>query len=312
MKTQLLIEQHFHGCFGIDFNKATVDEVLHLSKEITKFGVGGIYPTLVTDNIMNIKHQIEIIKTAATKQTPDMAKILGVHLEGIFLNPEKRGIHNPKYFLKPTIENYQLVEDPFIKILTLAPEFDDGVIKYLWNKGVRVQAGHCISGHLTGCRGVTHLFNAMSGCSHRGKSTALSALITDSIYAEIIADGIHLSDDAIKLTFKSKPIDKIILISDSLPITQSNLTEMEFADSKIFYDGTKAISKDGTLAGSTTLLPAIIKRLAHSKILSNDSTERNKQINTLIGNPYIYNNIHLDGYVEWDDEWNIVDVHIGE
>ena len=312
MKTQLLIEQHFHGCFGIDFNKATIDEVLHLSKEITKFGVGGIYPTLVTDNIMNIKHQIEIIKAAAAKQTPDMAKILGVHLEGIFLNPEKRGIHNPKYFLKPTIENYQLVEDPFIKILTLAPEFDDGVIKYLWNKGVRVQAGHCISGHLTGCRGVTHLFNAMSGCSHRGKSTALSALITDSIYAEIIADGIHLSDDAIKLTFKSKPIDKIILISDSLPITQSNLTEMEFADSKIFYDGTKAISKDGTLAGSTTLLPAIIKRLAHSKILSNDSAERNKQINTLIGNPYTYNNIHLDGYVEWDDEWNIVDVHIGE
>ena len=312
MKTQLLIEQHFHGCFGIDFNKATVDEVLHLSKEITKFGVGGIYPTLVTDNIMNIKHQIEIIKAAAAKQTPDMAKILGVHLEGIFLNPEKRGIHNPKYFLKPTIENYQLVEDPFIKILTLAPEFDDGVIKYLWNKGVRVQAGHCISGHLTGCRGVTHLFNAMSGCSHRGKSTALSALITDSIYAEIIADGIHLSDDAIKLTFKSKPIDKIILISDSLPITQSNLTEMEFADSKIFYDGTKAISKDGTLAGSTTLLPTIIKRLAHSKILSNDSAERNKQINTLIGNPYTYNNIHLDGYVEWDDEWNIVDVHIGE
>ncbi|MBO5434270.1 hypothetical protein J6A31_00410 [bacterium] len=312
MKTQLLIEQHFHGCFGIDFNKATVDEVLHLSKEITKFGVGGIYPTLVTDNIMNIKHQIEIIKAAAAKQTPDMAKILGVHLEGIFLNPEKRGIHNPKYFLKPTIENYQLVEDPFIKILTLAPEFDDGVIKYLWNKGVRVQAGHCISGHLTGCRGVTHLFNAMSGCSHRGKSTALSALITDSIYAEIIADGIHLSDDALKLTFKSKPIDKIILISDSLPITQSNLTEMEFAGSKIFYDGTKAISKDGTLAGSTTLLPTIIKRLAHSKILSNDSAERNKQINTLIGNPYIYNNIHLDGYVEWDDEWNIVDVHIGE
>jgi len=312
LKTQLLIEQHFHGCFGINFNKATVDEVLHLSKEITKFGVGGIYPTLVTDNIMNIKHQIEIIKAAAAKQTPDMAKILGVHLEGIFLNPEKRGIHNPKYFLKPTIENYQLVEDPFIKILTLAPEFDDGVIKYLWNKGVRVQAGHCISGHLTGCRGVTHLFNAMSGCSHRGKSTALSALITDSIYAEIIADGIHLSDDAIKLTFKSKPIDKIILISDSLPITQSNLTEMEFADSKIFYDGTKAISKDGTLAGSTTLLPAIIKRLAHSKILSDDSTERNKQINTLIGNPYTYNNIHLDGYVEWDDEWNIVDVHIGE
>ena len=130
MRTQLIIEQHFHGCFGINFNTATVDEVLYISKEIVKYGVGGIFPTLVTDNIMNIKHQIEIIKEAASKQTPDMAKILGIHLEGIFLNPEKRGIHNPQYFLKPTIENYKLVEDPFIKIQTLAPEFDDGLIKY--------------------------------------------------------------------------------------------------------------------------------------------------------------------------------------
>lgn len=312
MKTQLLIEQHFHGSLGIDFNTATVDEVLYLAKEMTKYGVGGFFPTLVTDNIMNIKHQIEVIKEAASKQTPDMAKILGVHLEGIFLNPEKRGIHDPKYFLKPTLENYKLVEDPFIKIQTLAPEFDDGLIKYLWNKGVRVQAGHCISGHLTGCRGVTHLFNAMSGCSHRGKSTALSALVTDSIYAEIIADGIHLSEDALRLTFKAKPIDKIILISDSLPITDSELTEMKFAGSTIYYDGVKATSKEGTLAGSTTHLPDIIKRLAHSGILGTDKNEIYRKMNTLIGNPHVYHNLHLDGYVEWDDDWNIVDVHIGE
>ena len=312
MRTQLLIEQHFHGCFGIDFNKANVDEILYLSKEITKYGIGGIFPTLVTDNIINIKQQIEIIKEAASKQTSDMAKILGIHLEGIFLNTEKRGIHNPKYFMLPTIENYQMIEDPFIKIQTLAPEFDDGVIKYLWNKGVRVQAGHCISGHLTGCRGVTHLFNAMSGTSHRGKSTALTALVTDSLYAEIIADGIHLSEDALKLTFKAKPLDKILLISDSLPITESNLKKMEFAGSMIYYDGEKATSKAGTLAGSTTLLPAIIKRLAHSKILSTDPAEINAKLTHLISNPYKYHNIKLDGYVEWDNDWNITNVHIGK
>ncbi len=310
MKTQLLIEQHFHGCFGIDFNKATVDEVLYLSKEITKYGVGGIFPTLVTDNILNIKHQIEIIKKAAERQTPDMAKIFGIHMEGIFLNPEKRGIHNPQYFMPPTIENYKKIEDPFIKILTLAPEFDDGLIKYLWNKGIRVQAGHCISGHLTGCRGVTHLFNAMSGTSHRGKSTALSALVTDSIYAEIIADGIHLSDDALKLTFKAKPVDKIILITDSLPITKSNLKEMLFADSMVYYDGEKATSKEGILAGSTATLPDIIKRLAHSDIISSKPNEINAALNKLIGNPYIYHNVHLDGYVEWDEDWNIKEVNL--
>ena len=84
MITKLLIDQHCHGAFGVDFNKADVEQILYLTKEITKYGIGGIYPTLVTDNIMNIKHQIEIIKHAAAKQTDDMAKILGIHLEGIF------------------------------------------------------------------------------------------------------------------------------------------------------------------------------------------------------------------------------------
>lgn len=300
MKTKLLIDQHCHGAFGVDFNKADVEQILYLTKEITKYGIGGIYPTLVTDNIMNIKHQIEIIKHAAAKQTDDMAKILGIHLEGIFLNVEKCGIHNPKYFLPPTIENYKMVEDNFIKIVTLAPEFDDGLIRYLWNKGIIVQAGHCISGHLTGCRGVTHLFNAMSGIAHRGVSTALTALMNDHIYTEIIADGVHISDDALKLIFKLKPIDKIIMISDSVPITKSHLTQMTFADEQIFYDGVRATSKEGTLAGSTALLPDIIKKL-HSINLFDPQ---------LIENPYIYHRINLPGSIEWDDDWNIVKVEM--
>ena len=87
MKTKLLIEQHFHGCFGIDFNKASVDDVLYLSREILKYGIGGIFPTIVTDNVENTKQAISIIKEASKRQTSDMAKILGIHLEGIFLNP---------------------------------------------------------------------------------------------------------------------------------------------------------------------------------------------------------------------------------
>ena len=294
MKTKLLIEQHFHGCFGIDFNTATVDDVLFLSKEILKYGIGGIFPTIVTDSVENTRKAISVIKEASTRQTPDMAKILGIHLEGIFLNPEKKGIHNPEHFLEPTVENYKLIEDDFIKIVTLAPEFDDGLINYLNQKGIKVQAGHCTGGYLTGCTGVTHLFNAMSGITHRGSSTALSALINDDIYTEIIADGIHVSDDALKLVFKTK--DKVILISDCLPCTKSDLKEFTFADEKVYYDGTKATSKDGTLAGSTALLPDIIKRLAKQNLFNPE----------YINNPYKYHNINLDGYVEWDEEWNII------
>ena len=89
MRTKLLIDQHIHGAYGVDFNKAAAEDILYLSKELLQNGIGGYFPTLVTDNIMNIKHQIEVIKKAASAQTPDMAKILGIHLEGIFLNVEK-------------------------------------------------------------------------------------------------------------------------------------------------------------------------------------------------------------------------------
>lgn len=300
MKTKLLIEQHFHGCFGIDFNTASVENVLYLSKEILKYGIGGIFPTIVTDTVENTKHAIEVIKEASKKQTSDMARILGIHLEGIFLNPEKKGIHDSKLFLKLTPENYKLIEDDFIKIVTLAPELDEGLLDYLKSKNVKIQAGHCTGGDLTKCTGATHLFNAMSGVPHRGKSTALSALVNDNIYTEIIGDGVHVSDEALKLTFKSKPADKVILVSDSLPITKSDLKEMMFAGEKVYYDGTKATSKEGTLAGSTTLLPFIIKRLAKQKLFNPE----------FINNPYRYHNIELEGSVEWDDDWNIKNIYL--
>lgn len=295
MKTKLLIEQHFHGCFGIDFNKASVDDVLYLSKEILKYGIGGIFPTIVTDNVENTKRAISIIKEASKRQTSDMAKILGIHLEGIFLNPEKKGIHNPAHFLKLTQGNYKLIEDDFIKIITLAPELDEGLLDYLSDKNIKIQAGHCTGGRLSKCTGATHLFNAMSGIAHRGSSTTLSALINDNIYTEIIADGIHVSDDALKLVFKTKPQDKILLISDSLPITKSNLKEMIFADEKVYYDGIKATSKEGTIAGSTTLIPDIIKRLAKVNLFNPE----------YINNPYNYHNIDIEGFIEWDNDWNI-------
>lgn len=252
-----LLEQHIHGAFGVDFNTANVEEILFVAEKLYEKGIIAFFPTLVTDSIQNIKRQIEIIKKASKINK----RILGIHLEGIFINSVKKGIHNPKHFLELTIENYKSIEDDFIKIVTLAPELDKGLINYLHSKGVKVQAGHCLSGDLSNVNGVTHLFNAMSGINHRESSTSLSALVDDNVYTEIIADGIHVSDEALKLVFKSKPADKIILVSDALPITHSEFKEAIFADSKIYYDGKRATSNDGTIAGSTMLLNEIVDLL---------------------------------------------------
>lgn len=301
MKTKLIVEQHFHGAYGVDFNKATVNEVLELSKEILKEGVGYIFPTLVTDSIENINAQIKVIKRAGELQTPDMAKIRGIHLEGIFLNPKKKGIHNSEYFMPLTVDNFKLLEDDFIKIITIAPELaENDFIRYISDKGIKIQAGHCVGGDLRGCSGTTHTFNAMEGVSHRGKTTALSALIEDEIYTEVIADGIHVSDDALKLLFKAKQMNKILLVSDALPCAHSDLKEFEFAGEKIYFDGEKATSIAGTIAGSSKLLPDIIKLLGQKGMF----------VKQYIANSYDYLGIDSVGEIEWDEDFNIIKVKL--
>lgn len=310
-KSKLLVEQHFHGCYGVDFSICGAEDILELSKKLLRHGIGGFYPTLVTDSVENIKRQIERIKSARQTQikskakSKEMAQILGIHLEGIFINPEKRGIHDEKLFLKPTVENYKLIEDDFIKIVTLAPELDEGgeLRRYLTLQGVKVQAGHCTGDDLNKCSGVTHLFNAMSGISHRESSTALSALVDDGVYTEIIADDVHLSEDILKLVFKSKPQDKVLLVSDSLPLANSDLKEMMFAGEKIFYDGKRATSKDGTIAGSTAVLNEIVQRLVCKQPKSFQ-----KYVQMASDNLYQYHNIELKGCVYWDAAFNIVAV----
>ncbi|MCQ2739085.1 MAG: hypothetical protein MJ237_02525 [bacterium] len=291
IKTPLIIEQHFHGAFGIDFNTADTNEILILADKLLKYGIGGFFPTLVTDSVDNIKRQINVIKKASELCN----RILGIHLEGIFINPEKKGIHNPEYFMSLTKNNYKLIEDNFIKIITLAPELDEGLIEYLKNKNIKIQAGHCVGEDLNNVCGTTHTFNAMSGISHKSNSTSLSALTDDRLYSEIIADGIHVCDKALKLFFKSKPDNKVILVSDSLPITHSEIKETTFAGYKIFYDGARATSSDNTLAGSTVLLPEIIQRLGKIGMF-------NPQF---INNVYEYHSITPNGEIEWDENWNI-------
>ena len=299
--TKLLIDQHIHGAFGVDLSSAAAEEIVYLSESLYKHGIGGYFPTLVTDSVKNIKRQITEIKKAAKCDKSNCAKILGIHIEGIFINPLKKGIHNPEHFFFFTIENYRLFEDEFIKIVTLAPELDEGLIPYLNSKGIKVQAGHCIGSDLWGISAATHLFNAMQGVLHRGVSTALSALLNDNIYTELICDGVHLSDEIIKLTAKLKPKDKIILISDALPITYSDIKETEFAGEKIFYNGKTATSLTGTIAGSTTLLDKIVKRLYDKKLLNLN----------YINNVHHYHNIDLPGKIIWDTNFDILEIKSG-
>src|SRR5574344_445628 len=310
-ETKALIEQHLHGGFGIDFAKCDTDDYILFSKNIIRYGVCGFFPTLATDTVENLKLQIEKIKKAmdfqnnASDSEIPMAKILGVHLEACFLNPEKKGIHDTSQLLTPSVENYQQLEDDIIKIVTLAPELDKNyeLCKYLKTNGVRVSAGHCLGANLSCVDQVTPLYNAMGEFSHRGASTAVSALSDDRIYTELIADGKHVQDDVLKITFRTKPTDKVILISDALPIAHSKNDSMEFCSKTVYLKDGRAVDEKGTMAGSTSFVADIIKRLVKNSFLDLQTAVDMASVNL----PHVQDYSSL---VYWDNDCNIRAINI--
>lgn len=267
--TDGIVEQHIHGAFGYDFMNCSVDDICCVSEMLLENGVTAFFPTVMTDSLEKIKERIEIIKEAKSKQKAKSAQIVGVHLEGPFINQEKAGIHEKKYILPLDVNLYKKIDDKIIKIVTLAPELDKDLsfIKYLKSRNVKISAGHCIVSNLSNVNQVTHLYNAMGSFCHRGDSTVVSALINDDIYTEIIADSMHVSDNVLKITFKQKPLNKVLLISDALPLAHSDKKEQAFAGQKIYNRNGKLVNSDGIFAGSSMLLCDIVKNLADKNIL---------------------------------------------
>ncbi len=155
--------------------------------------------------------------------------MLGANLEGPFVNPRKKGALGPvDRLLPPSVDNLRRLLDGFedmVKVITVAPELPGGpqLIEYCVDLGIAVNMGHSEAtfeqareGAAAGAKGVTHLFNAMSGLHHREPGLAGYALMDDDLYVELIADGVHVHPEMVKLALKLKPADKVLLVSDSL------------------------------------------------------------------------------------------------
>ncbi len=300
--TNGLVEQHIHGAFGVDFMSSSVDEILNCSERLLDYGVCAFFPTIMTDSIEKIKERIEIIKEAKNKQGKKSAQIAGIHLEGPFINPEKSGIHQKEFILPLEVELFKQIEDDLIKIVTIAPELDlSGEFRnYLKSKGIKISLGHSLGVDFTNIMQVTHLYNAMGSFSHRGKSTVTASLVNDNIYIELIADSMHVSDDVLRITFKQKSLEKILLISDALPLAHSKSDCMVFAGQKIYNKDSKLVNKDNIIAGSSMLLCDIIKNLADKNILTFESA-----INCASTNQLKYHNLKNTLKVYWNDDYTV-------
>lgn len=262
-----MIDRHTHGGYDCNFNTCDEDALQNYLINLKKHGIVAVVPTIMTDSIENINKQIALLKSIKSKG----AKILGVHLEGPFINPLKKGIHPEKYILAPTIENLNKIDTDFIKVLTFAPELDKEktFLNELKKRGIIASIGHsnatfeqAQNAFQSGVTQVTHLFNAMKSIHHREPALLTEALINDEVSVEIIADLQHIHRAVLQMILKLKPMVNILFISDSLPISYSDKKEDVFGGEVIFYDSEKATSKDGVLAGSTLFLDDIYKKVA--------------------------------------------------
>lgn len=271
-----LIDTHIHGGYGINFNKCTEEDFHTFARKMLRRGIVAFCPTLVGDAPLILNSRLGLIKQAMQNQGKDEAKILGVHLEGTFLNPQKSGIQNAGMFLTPTVENFKKIAGDFskvVKIVTLAPELDKNCTlqDFLEEEGIRAHAGHTLAESCYNVTGTTHHFNAMEPLTHKKTNIALAGLLKNEIFSEIIADGEHVTKDMLRLFFRIKNKNKIILVSDALPIAHSELDTVIFCGKHIYKGGR---DKDGTLAGSCRFLDEIATFLLEEDLVCRSAVEK--------------------------------------
>ncbi|TXR52040.1 N-acetylglucosamine-6-phosphate deacetylase [Reinekea thalattae] len=254
------IDVHINGGGGVLFNDTPSIESLKTMVQVhAKYGTVAMVPTLISDNyqVMALAHQT--VKKALEQNTPG---ILGVHYEGPYLSPERKGVHNEHQLRKPMLEKFEPLLDIATNakvMVTLAPEqVPEGFIEWLVNQQVIVCIGHSAAGYeeaMTaveqGARGFTHLFNAMSPLTSREPGVVGAGLNSaDQTWCSLIADGHHIHPASMAIAVKAKGTDRILLVTDAIHCLGSDLDELEFLGKKVFRHKGKVTTADGTLAGS--------------------------------------------------------------
>lgn len=261
------IDIHIHGSIGKDFLDCEYDDIETLSLFLAQNGVTSFLPTIVTAPLEDMKKAIEKIELYIQNQKIG-AKVLGIHIEGPFLNPKYKGAQREDCIIKPDLDILRYLLSSNLKIMTLAPELEGTfeLIKYLVKNNVIVSAGHTDAtlditkkAKELGLSNITHLFNGMRPLHHREPGIVGTALIEDELSVELIADGFHLADTILKLVYKTKPKDKIILVTDAMMAAGLNDGEYSLAGQKVLVKDGKATLESGSLAGSTLRMNKAVK-----------------------------------------------------
>jgi N-acetylglucosamine-6-phosphate deacetylase len=228
--TPASLDIHTHGAGGHDVMEGTAAALAAVSRHHASRGVAAYLPTTVTASIDETLRGLEGIATAVETASVG-AQPAGIHLEGPFIAHAKRGVHPPEEILPPSIalfDRFWQAARGHIRLMTIAPEVPGAleVIAHARKLGVRISLGHsnatadeALAGIAAGASTATHTFNAMRAFDHREPGLLGVALDRDDLFAEIIADGVHVSPTALRLFHKAKPPGRGILVTDSMSAT---------------------------------------------------------------------------------------------
>ncbi|MCQ2792252.1 MAG: N-acetylglucosamine-6-phosphate deacetylase [Bacilli bacterium] len=252
------IEEHIHGANASDTMDATKDALHNIATSITQSGTTSFLPTTMTMSKASIKKALTNIKKK--QYAPNEAKILGVHLEGPFISEVYRGAQDKKYIVKPNIslmKDFINASGNKIKIVTLAIEKSDmNFIKFLKKNRIVISVGHSnatfseVKKYQNDINCFTHTYNAMSKLHHRDIGVTGAALTLKDMYAELILDLKHVSQEAAQLLFNNKGKNKLVLITDSMEGRYMKSGKYHLGTFPVYVKNGYALLKDGQLAGS--------------------------------------------------------------
>jgi N-acetylglucosamine-6-phosphate deacetylase len=262
------MDVHMHGGAGRDLMEATPDAVSTISRFVSSRGTANYLATTVTAPMdATLRSLSELAKRVEEAQSSSWqgARPLGIHLEGPFLSHSKRGVHPPDLLLAPEIATFQRLYDAAegkIRLMTLAPELAGALelAAYAISLGIRVSVGHSNAtaaetraAIAAGATSATHTFNAMRVLDHREPGILGTVLSTDSLYAELICDGIHVDPSLVKVWYRAKGKHRAILVTDAMMAAGMPDGDYTLGNFPVQVANGKATS-NGVLAGSVLSL----------------------------------------------------------
>lgn len=267
------VDVHLHGAVGREAMDADPDGLAEIAAFLVRHGVTSFLATTWTAPADATLAALEAIRTAVGRPRPaGTARLLGAHMEGPFLNPERAGAQDVRHIRAPAPGELERHLDVGVtRLMTLAPELphNAAVLRALRERGITASAGHTdatyddmVEALGRGLRHVTHTFNAMRGFAHREPGCAGAALTLDLLRCELIADGFHVGAPAMDLLFRAKGAGGVVLVSDSVRPTGLPDGEHPLDHRTVRLSEGSVRFADGSLAGSALTLDLALRNVA--------------------------------------------------